>query len=799
MKNALVLILVLTSVSAKGQKLVLNDLFTVCTKPTWVEVNELLLNRGWEYHESSKGDNDHYSTITWSFNKSGYDDKAQGWFYLYAFDNSPSKIRYSTFNLSSFNLIKKAISSAGMRLVDTSIDDDQIVTKYANQKFYLSIITEKVKQEDFGNESSLAAYHISVIKKSSVYDPDNGLKKVYDREGNVKEEYYVKDGLFEGVFNSFYPNGNIKITRHYLNDKKHGQSKEYDEDGNLTAEFYYAAGELNGPYKLYSEGKVSLEGNLERGEKDGFFKEFNEEGDVSSDYWCKAGALDGLYNVYFYNERRLIGKVTGFYKNGQQDGLWQTLKINSTAPKVISFTNYKAGRKEGAFKQLKGDSVIFGSYVDEMLSGPYKVYKNIGTMLTKIKNGDTINNPIIEKGWYSKGKKNGAWKFYSLTETLIEEGEYLDDKKWGEWRYYFENVRDENGNLVHYSGKLYLVENYASGMLNGKSIRYAFLDNVIVPCDAALNESLSSIDTCYQAVYRKILDEAFYKDDELHGPFQRKDSAGVILFKGNFIHGEKDALWIEGTMEYDADGNKYYQFYKGNYEKGLRNGVWEEYFDDKQVHAKYLFVDGKLNGKSVKYDQHGRVFEELFFENGKLAKLNEYDSMRKTVENTFDILEESDKHFIVRHTKKDKTKKVCLTRRIIRNDDAPLNPNFLKLVFFVEGYNDGEFSIYDSEDKLIEYGNLIQDVKIGTWKRYYYDLNIYIEKDYLEGESIIDKFYVINSSMQFSGKFVERYDNGKVKSECKIVNGLKDGKCKVYNENGEVIKVEKYKFGILKG
>ena len=69
-----------------SQHLSLNELFTLCNKSDWDLVNEYMLKKGWEYDKSSKGDDSHYSTITWSLNKEDYGDKAQGWFYLYTYE-----------------------------------------------------------------------------------------------------------------------------------------------------------------------------------------------------------------------------------------------------------------------------------------------------------------------------------------------------------------------------------------------------------------------------------------------------------------------------------------------------------------------------------------------------------------------------------------------------------------------------------------------------------------------------------------------------------------------------------------
>ena len=113
MKRLFLLVtLFFTYVTAHSQNLSLNELFTLCNKPNWDEVNEYMLKKGWEYHESSKGDDSHYNTITWSYEKEYYGDKAKGWFYLYTYEGYPNKISYSFFNKIIFcGGIKSGVSS----------------------------------------------------------------------------------------------------------------------------------------------------------------------------------------------------------------------------------------------------------------------------------------------------------------------------------------------------------------------------------------------------------------------------------------------------------------------------------------------------------------------------------------------------------------------------------------------------------------------------------------------------------------------------------------------------------------
>ncbi len=115
-----------------GQKLTLTDLTNLCNKRNWEDVNQFMLIKGWTYYNSEEGSDDKYNTITWSFNKEDYSDKAQGWFYLYTFDNYPNKISYSIFNKTSYLLIQNSLVANGFKLIDSAIEDEKVVSTYSN-------------------------------------------------------------------------------------------------------------------------------------------------------------------------------------------------------------------------------------------------------------------------------------------------------------------------------------------------------------------------------------------------------------------------------------------------------------------------------------------------------------------------------------------------------------------------------------------------------------------------------------------------------------------------------------------
>lgn len=121
----------------------LSDLTSLCNKKNWEDVNQILLSKGWTYYDSEKGTTYRYNTITWSFDKDYYSDKAGGWFYLYTYEGYPNKISFSVFNKTSYSLIQNSISSSGFKLIDSEIEDNEITSTYGNSSYTLIITTQK--------------------------------------------------------------------------------------------------------------------------------------------------------------------------------------------------------------------------------------------------------------------------------------------------------------------------------------------------------------------------------------------------------------------------------------------------------------------------------------------------------------------------------------------------------------------------------------------------------------------------------------------------------------------------------
>ena len=149
--------------SAKAQTLTILELMQLSNKPDWESVNTYLVAKGWEYYNSKEGDNENYNTVTWSYEKSYYNDKAQGWFELYTYTGFPNKVSYQFHNKTTYNTIKNTLATNGFKYIDTDIKDERVISKYANAYFIILLSYIKSEQDDY-SDASHTTYLITVIK-----------------------------------------------------------------------------------------------------------------------------------------------------------------------------------------------------------------------------------------------------------------------------------------------------------------------------------------------------------------------------------------------------------------------------------------------------------------------------------------------------------------------------------------------------------------------------------------------------------------------------------------------------------
>ncbi len=319
------------------------------------------------------------------------------------------------------------------------------------------------------------------IKQTFAYSSGKkeGLSKEYDKDGKIitlleyNNDFLVsrerinrtdKNGLKQGDWKEFYPNGSIKSERTYKDDLMHGYYKEYDIRGKLVLTMLYDNGaivkskvedepDIEIVNKHDQDGKLIYSGPYRNKIPVGVHREFGKDGKVTNAFiyndnglLLSEGIVDeaGKYNGK-WKDLYASGKVQaeGQYSDSRRSGQW---KFYDTTEKVEQTGSYNNGRPDGLWNWYYGNGSLLKE--EEYFQG-----QRDGASTEYSPTGD-----IIAQGQYSDGEKNGPWKY--KTGDISEEGKYITGLRDGMWKFYYTN------------GKLKFKGNYVQGNPDGQQIIY---------------------------------------------------------------------------------------------------------------------------------------------------------------------------------------------------------------------------------------------------------------------------------------------------------------------------------------
>jgi antitoxin component YwqK of YwqJK toxin-antitoxin module len=306
-----------------------------------------------------------------------------------------------------------------------------------------------------------------------------GLSKEFDKEGNVitlmeySNDFLISrekinrtdiNGLKQGDWKEFYPNGGKRVEKSFKDDLLHGYYKEYDTKGKPSLTTLYENGaivksnvedqpEIEIINKYDQANKLIYSGPFRNNVPVGIHREYGSDGKVinskryndnglllSEGIVDEAGNMNGKWKDLYPS-----GKVQaeGQYTDNRRSGMW---KFYNDSSKVEQTGSYNNGRPDGLWKWYYENGSILREedYFQGLRDGSYKEYSKNGAILTQ--------------GQYSDGEKNGDWKYNSGNN--IEEGKYIIGLRDGSWKSYYAD------------GRLKFKGNFVQGNAEGTHIYY---------------------------------------------------------------------------------------------------------------------------------------------------------------------------------------------------------------------------------------------------------------------------------------------------------------------------------------
>lgn len=314
-----------------------------------------------------------------------------------------------------------------------------------------------------------------------------------------------------------------------------------------------------------SEKEVNIQSLVER---NGLMYEVNNSAPFSGKVFQK-----------FNNEQF---KMIGHYEKGEKTGEWIHYYSNGQIKKKVHYKNNILNGKYETYTE-NGDPLIKTNYLNGNYDGNYLEYNNRNTLLRDIN--------------YKNGQYQGSYKEYNNNGTLITETNYNNDLIEGKYLNYY-----DNGN-IHYSYSMHqgnYVDDYKEYNKDGTIRKHKYYDKD----GKKTNKGKWTIyyDTKWNEVgnpseFYRIID---FTNNSNNNTIKVKDyyNNGSVQMEGTYSSIEPDIK--DGIFKwFSKDG---IVTMKGNYINGVKEGVWETYYDRKNIEGSFIkerahYKNGKLNGK----------------------------------------------------------------------------------------------------------------------------------------------------------------------------------------------------------
>ncbi len=405
---------------------------------------------------------------------------------------------------------------------------------------------------------------VSIKKGKWFYYYNNGeiMEETYFKPLDTNEyilNYFDTSGIKivsngKGSIKSYYPSGKLKVLEHINEGVKDGNYYYYKPNGEIRKSGFYHLGKRDSTWKerFITSDQLYQINSYTKGVKNGVFKEFTSSGDLLIDGNYIAGKKNG-YWIYYYSNKNI--DMQGGFKDNQQHGYWKFYYPKGQIYYEGEFIN---GQKDSTWKFYYNNGNLWrnGIYSLDQKNGLWTTFyeNNIKSMeghfINNLEDGLWTswyeNGQIKDKGFFEKGNMDAHWKGYYMNGQLKYEGDYQNNYKNNKWTYWSSEgkiieernykivdvrsilIPDENrivkksvnhGKWTKYSeydGTVKSVENYDNGKLSGLST-YFYPGGVIQSSIVSYKEGL--LNGCYKSFNRKgnLLSETNYKDNKKHG------------------------------------------------------------------------------------------------------------------------------------------------------------------------------------------------------------------------------------------------------------------------------------------
>lgn len=164
-------------------------------------------------------------------------------------------------------------------------------------------------------------------------------------------------GRKQGVWKKYHPNGMMRYTGSFKDDKPVGVFKYYFDTGEMQVEITHQG---NNSYAkvYYITGELQAIGKYENQKKDSIWTLYDKKGYKSAEEFYLSGKKEGTWKVFYPNGKILEEKE---YTNDFEHGKWNRY-FNNGKPKMTA--TYENG-------VLEGRATYYGSNYKKAVSGVF--------------------------------------------------------------------------------------------------------------------------------------------------------------------------------------------------------------------------------------------------------------------------------------------------------------------------------------------------------------------------------------------------------------------------------------------
>lgn len=488
---------------------------------------------------------------------------------------------------------------------------------------------------------------------------------------------------------------------------------------------------------------------------------------------------------------------------------------------------------------------------------------------------------------YAKGKTEGEnevgeWEYYFKNGNRKAIGIFLNGKKDGKWTYYYDNGKisgydnwkngEQTGEDLTYNkrGVLVTKANFRDGKLDGEKTSYYAIGHPYSVSTYSNGLGSGPYKEFYINGKKKI--EALFVEGELNGDYKSFFQNGKTEIIANYnkgkLHGTYQSFYNNGQLEFEAiykegeldgDAKTYHRNGKLKHKLTRVNGSIEgdelDYNNETVLLYKIPYKKGKADGISEYYDDDGKLYSTLQFENDKLKLAKYFDKSAKLISTSTrqnKLIElaihnpEGFKTSVVTYNDKGQKQGANTfyynsgqVKEISYYSDGELNgittgyysngakryevtyvndkKNGLTRNYYINGaiesegwYADGQLNgdwiEYNEKGNITFRATYLNNELYGTRQSFFADGKLDDEEDYRWGwRTALRQFDSLGNainSLQFknsNGTYKGVYPNGKTRYEGTLVNGDFDSSFKTYFIDGSIYIIKNYELGLLNG